>query len=50
MKITFLGAADSVTGSPVHGEPAAADALRCRIQDELGLSVRVPQHGETFDC
>jgi len=31
----------------VHGEPAAADALRCRIQDELGLAVRVPQHGET---
>ncbi|HEY0953700.1 MAG TPA: MBL fold metallo-hydrolase [Roseateles sp.] len=31
----------------VHGEPAASDALRCRIQDELGLPVRVPQHGET---
>ncbi|RZL10822.1 MAG: hypothetical protein EOP40_04925 [Rubrivivax sp.] len=31
----------------VHGEPTAADALRCRIQDELGLRVRVPQHGET---
>jgi len=31
----------------VHGEPAAADALRCRIQDELGWPVRVPQHGET---
>ncbi len=31
----------------VHGEPAASDALRCRIQDELGLKVRVPQHGET---
>lgn len=31
----------------VHGEPAAADALRSRIQDELGLRVRVPQHGET---
>ncbi|MEE9478174.1 MAG: MBL fold metallo-hydrolase [Roseateles sp.] len=33
----------------VHGEPAAADALRCRIQDELGLRVRVPQHGETVE-
>ncbi len=33
----------------VHGEPAAADALRCRIQDELGLTVRVPQHGETVE-
>jgi metallo-beta-lactamase family protein len=31
----------------VHGEPAASDALRGRIQDELGLRVRVPQHGET---
>lgn len=31
----------------VHGEPAAADALRSRIQDELGWAVRVPQHGET---
>jgi len=31
----------------VHGEPAAADALRLRLQDELGWSVRVPQHGET---
>ena len=31
----------------VHGEPAAADALRLRLQDELGWRVRVPQHGET---
>jgi metallo-beta-lactamase family protein len=31
----------------VHGEPAAADALRLRIQDQLGWPVRVPQHGET---
>ena len=31
----------------VHGEPAASDALRTRIQDELGWPVRVPQHGET---
>ncbi len=30
----------------VHGEPDAADTLRLRIQDELGWSVRVPQHGE----
>ncbi len=29
----------------VHGESAAADALRLRIQDELGWPVRVPQHG-----
>lgn len=31
----------------VHGEPDASDALRCRIQDELGWRVRVPQHGES---
>ncbi len=31
----------------VHGEPAAADTLRLRIQDELGWAVRVPQQGET---
>jgi metallo-beta-lactamase family protein len=31
----------------VHGEAAAADALRLRIQDELGWSVRVPQHQES---
>jgi metallo-beta-lactamase family protein len=30
----------------VHGEPAASDMLRIRIQDELGWRVRVPQHGE----
>jgi hypothetical protein len=37
MKLTFLG---------------AADALRGRIQDiqdELGLPVRAPQHGETVE-
>ncbi len=30
-----------------HGEPHAADALRLRIQDELGWSVSVPELGET---
>jgi metallo-beta-lactamase family protein len=34
----------------VHGEPDAADALRLRIQDELGWPVRVPQHGETVEA
>ena len=29
----------------VHGEPAAADALRMRIQDHLGWRVSVPGHG-----
>jgi metallo-beta-lactamase family protein len=27
-----------------HGEPTAADALRRRIQDELGWPCRVPEH------
>lgn len=31
----------------VHGDAAAADALRLRIQDELGWRVAVPQHGAT---
>ena len=31
----------------VHGEPAAADALRTRITDELGWNVRVPEQGST---
>lgn len=30
-----------------HGEPAAADALRCRIEHELGWNARVPVMGET---
>ena len=29
-----------------HGEPAAADALRRHIEEELGLVVRVPEHSE----
>jgi metallo-beta-lactamase family protein len=33
----------------VHGEPQAADALRSRIQDELGWAVRVPQQGESVE-
>ncbi|MDC8773684.1 MBL fold metallo-hydrolase RNA specificity domain-containing protein [Roseateles albus] len=33
----------------VHGEAAASDALRSRIQDELAWPVRVPQHGETVE-
>ncbi|MCB4823550.1 MBL fold metallo-hydrolase RNA specificity domain-containing protein [Roseicella aerolata] len=30
----------------VHGEPGAADALRHRIEEELGWPCRVPEHGE----
>ena len=33
----------------VHGEPDAADALRHRIEEELGWSVIVPEHNETQD-
>jgi metallo-beta-lactamase family protein len=33
----------------VHGDPAASDALRLRIQDELGWRVSVPEHGSTID-
>ncbi len=33
----------------VHGEPAAADTLRLRIQDELGWRVSVPDHGATVE-
>lgn len=29
----------------VHGEPAASDALRSRIADQLGWRVGVPEHG-----
>ena len=32
-----------------HGEPAAADALRLRIQDELGWDVQVPDHLEAVE-
>lgn len=31
----------------VHGEPAAADALRLRIEEALGWSVRVPEYRES---
>ena len=30
----------------VHGEPAAADAMRLRLKDQMGWAARVPQHGE----
>ena len=32
-----------------HGEPKAADALRCRIQDELHWDVHVPDHLESIE-
>jgi metallo-beta-lactamase family protein len=33
----------------VHGDPAAADTLRLRIQDELGWRVAVPEQGSTLE-
>jgi metallo-beta-lactamase family protein len=32
-----------------HGEPAAADALRHRIEEELGWPVLVPDHGQQVE-
>ena len=32
-----------------HGEPEASDALRTRIQRQLGWEARVPEQGETVD-
>ena len=32
-----------------HGEPAAADALRLRIQERLGWHCHVPDYLETVD-
>ena len=34
----------------VHGEPEAADALRLRIQDELGWKVSTPDHGASTEA
>jgi metallo-beta-lactamase family protein len=34
----------------VHGDPAASDALRVRIQDELGWAVHVAVHGATVEA
>ena len=31
-----------------HGEPQAADTLRLRIEEQLGLRARVPDYRETF--
>jgi metallo-beta-lactamase family protein len=30
-----------------HGEPPASDALRHRVEEQLGWDCRVPEHGET---
>jgi metallo-beta-lactamase family protein len=33
----------------IHGEPAASDALRHRIEEELGWACVVPDHGQTVE-
>lgn len=33
----------------VHGEPAAQDALKARIEKSLGWDVHIPQHGEKVE-
>jgi metallo-beta-lactamase family protein len=33
----------------VHGEPAAADALRRRIEGELRWPCRVPEYRESYE-
>jgi metallo-beta-lactamase family protein len=30
-----------------HGEMSAADTLRCRIERELGIQTKLPEHGGT---
>jgi len=49
--LTWLGSAPRPPRMTfvTHGEPAAADALRRRIQHELGWVARVPQHGEIVE-
>jgi metallo-beta-lactamase family protein len=32
----------------VHGEPEASDALRQRIERDLGWRALVPEHGSTW--
>ena len=34
----------------VHGEMQASDTLRSRIEHELGIRAKVPEHGSTWPC
>jgi metallo-beta-lactamase family protein len=50
----ILGWLSKVSPRPVetfvtHGEPAAADAMRKRIQEDLGWTCRTPDHGEVVE-
>lgn len=47
---TWLGSASSPKSAYiVHGEPAAADALRRSLHDDLGWDTHVPGHGEAVE-
>ena len=48
---TWLGTGPSAPEAVhiVHGEPAAADALRRSLRDDLGWNTHVPVHGETVE-
>ena len=48
-RLTFLGAAETVTGSRTHGDPAAADAFRRRQGETFGWKVSVPREDEAAD-
>lgn len=41
--------APALGASIVHGEPAAADAFRRRLRDELGWNPHIPNHGDTIE-
>lgn len=49
--LDWLRAAERPPGRVLlnHGEPAACDALRVRVQDELGLTVRAARDGERVE-
>jgi metallo-beta-lactamase family protein len=34
----------------VHGDLSASDALRGRIEHDLGWRAMVPEHGSTWPC
>jgi hypothetical protein len=53
MKITFLGAAGTVTGSKhvfvTHGESVPADTIRQLTTERFGIPAHVPDLGESFE-
>lgn len=49
--LSWLERAEGLPGSVslVHGDPEAADALRLRIQDRVGVSVKAAEDGEVLE-